>query len=104
VLLVRHGVGTELQVVETYPPEPVAVACAPGPLVQAALHLVAAARATAGHAGSIEVEVTTGGVLRVRPATAGGLAVVAARRIALDQGGTLDADGDGLVLQLPLAG
>jgi signal transduction histidine kinase len=104
VALVRHGVGTELRVAEAYPAGPVTVRCPPGELVQAALHLVAAARAAAGDAGSIEVAVTEDGVLLVRPTTTGSLGVVAARRIALDHGGTLEQDGDALVLRLPLAG
>ena len=60
----------------TYPAEPIVVRCPAGALAQAALHLVAAARASAGDAGAIEVEVAandTQGVLRVRPAAAGGV-------------------------------
>lgn len=103
VALVRHGLGLELQVAETYPDGPVVVRCAPAELVQAALHLVAAARTTAGNGGSIDVTVTADGVLRVTPAATGSLALVAARRIALDHGGTLEPDGDSLVLRLPPA-
>jgi signal transduction histidine kinase len=104
VALVRHGVGMELQVAEAYPAGTVAVRCPPAELVQAALHLVAAAQQATGEAASIEVAVTGDGVLRVRPAATGSLGVVAARRIALDHGGTLEQDGDALVLRLPLAG
>jgi signal transduction histidine kinase len=98
--LIRHGYGKELQIAATYPAEPVVVQCPPGELAQAVLHLVAAAREAAGDAGSIEVAVTADGVLRVRPAAAGGLGVVAAGRIAADHGGSLEADGDALVLRL----
>jgi signal transduction histidine kinase len=98
--LIRHGYGKELQIAATYPAEPVVVQCPPGELAQAVLHLVAAAREAAGDAGSIEVAVAADGVLRVRPAAAGGLGVVAAGRIAADHGGSLEADGDALVLRL----
>lgn len=104
VTLVRHGRGLELQVAETYPAGPATVRCPPAELVQATLHLLAAATTAAGDAGSIEVTVTEDGALRVGPAASGGLGVVAARRIALDHGGTLEQDGDALVLRLPLAG
>jgi signal transduction histidine kinase len=103
VALVRHGVGTELRVAEGYPTRPVTVRCPPAELLQAALHLLDAARTAAGNAGSIEVAVADDGVLRVRPAATGSLGVLAARRIALDHGGTLEQDGDALVLRLPLA-
>lgn len=99
--LVRHGYA-KLKVSATYPPEPVVVRCPPGALAQAALHLLAAARASAGDTGSIEVEVAADGVLRIRPAAAGGLGVVAAGRIAADHGGSLEHDEEGLALRLPL--
>jgi signal transduction histidine kinase len=101
--LIRHGYAKDLQIAATYPSKPVVVRCAPGELVQAALALVAAARASAGDTGSIELEVTGDGVLRVRPiAASDGLDVIAARRIAVDRGGSLEQDGDSLVLRLPL--
>jgi signal transduction histidine kinase len=100
--LVRHGRAKELQVSADYPAEPVVVRCPERAVAQAALHLVAAARASAGDAGSIEIEVTPAGVLRVRPAAAGGLGVIAAARIASDHGGSLEADRDGFALRLPL--
>jgi two-component system sensor histidine kinase PilS (NtrC family) len=100
--LVRHGYAKELQITATYPAGPVVVDCPPGDVAQAVLHLVAAAREAAGDAGSIEVVVTADGVLRVRPAVADGLGVVAAARIAADHGGSLEADGDALVLRLPV--
>jgi signal transduction histidine kinase len=102
IALVRHGHAKQLQVTAAYPAEPVVVRCPAGALAQAALHLVAAARASAGNAGSVEVEVTADGVLRVRPADAGGIGIVAAGRIAADHGGSLEQDGDSLTLQLPL--
>ena len=100
--LVRHGHAKALQVRATYPAEPVVVRCPAALLAQAAVHLVAAARASAADAGPIEVEVTADGVLRVRPAAAGGLGVVAAGRIAADHGGSLERAGDTLALRLPL--
>jgi signal transduction histidine kinase len=101
--LIRHGKAKELQIHATYPGEPVVVRCPPGELTQAALHLLAAARARAGDAGSIDVAVTADGALRVRPAAAGGLGVVAAARIAADNGGSLEHDGESFTLRLPLA-
>jgi signal transduction histidine kinase len=100
--LVRHGHGKELQIAATYPAEPVVVRCTPRELTQAALHLVAAARASAGDSGSIDVTVTADGALHVRPAAPDGLGVVAARRIAVDNGGSLEHDGETLTLRLPL--
>jgi signal transduction histidine kinase len=100
--LVRHGFAKELQIAATYPAEPVIVRCPPDALGQAALHLVAAARAVAGDAGPIEIQVTSDGVLRVRPAAAGGIGIVAAARIAADNGGSLEQDGKTLSLRLPL--
>lgn len=102
--LVRHGRAKELKVTARYPAEPVVVRCVAGALAQAALHLVAAARASSGDAGSIEVEVTEDGVLRVGPATPGGLGAIAAGRIAADHGGSLTQEGDVLALRLPLWG
>jgi signal transduction histidine kinase len=107
IALVRHGHGKELEVVATYPAAPVIVRCPAGALAQAALHLVAAARVSAGDAGPIAVEVAADdvyGVLRIGPATPGGVGVVAAGRIAADNGGSLDQDGDALALRLPLLG
>src|SRR3954468_14882804 len=57
--LVRHGYGKELRAVETYPAEQVFVQCPVGELVQAALHLLAAARTSAGDDGAVEVDVAT---------------------------------------------
>jgi len=105
--LVRHGHAKELQVSAAYPAQPVVVRCPPGELAQAALLLVIAARATAGDAGSIELEVTADGALRVRPALGDGVGVlaagcIAAGCIAANHGGSLEQDGDALVLRLPL--
>ncbi len=100
--LVRHGFAKELQISATYPAQPVVVRCPQDQLAQAALQLVAAARRTAGDTGSIDVEVTADGALRVRPAAAGGVGVIAAGRIAAEHGGSLAQDGDALVLRLPL--
>lgn len=104
VKLVCHGRGKELQVSARYPELPVIVGCSPGTAAQAALHLVAAARAHAGDNGQIALDVTSdgaSGTLRVSPVTAGGIGLVAAGRIALDHGGSLDLDGTEAVLGLP---
>ena len=104
--LVRQGVGGRLEIVERYPDEPLVVACATGPLGQAALHVLAAARAAAAPNGTVEIEVerespqTT--VLRVRPAASEDLGLAVARRIAIDHGGSLEQWPDTLVLRLPL--
>jgi signal transduction histidine kinase len=103
--LVRHGRGKELQVVATYPAEPIVVRCPGGALAQAALHLVSAARVSAGDAGPIAVEVAAegvDGVLRVSPAALDGVGVLVAGRIAADNGGLLTQEGDALTLRLPL--
>ena len=101
-VLVRQGNARQLAIDATYPERPVVVRCPPAELTQAALHLVAAGRAAAGDAGSIDVDVAEDGALRVVPAATGTLGIVAARRIAIDHGGTLEQSGDGLLLRLPL--
>jgi signal transduction histidine kinase len=100
--LVRHGRAKELKVTASYPAEPVVVRCPAGALAQAALHLAAAARTSAGDAGSIEIEVTEDGALRVGPAEPGALGVIAAGRIAADHGGSLTHEDGALTLRLPL--
>ncbi len=105
VRLVRHGTAKRLEVDALYPPEPLVVRCGPGPLVQAALHLLAAAREATGDAGPIVVGVAQDdahGILRVSPAREDGLGIVAAGRIAVDHGGSLARDGDALALRVPL--
>jgi signal transduction histidine kinase len=95
---VRKGAGKTLEVDERYPEEPQLVAC-PEPLaVQAALHVLLAARA-AGPAIAIAV---ADGALRVAPAGPESLGLVAAARIAADHAGSLERSGDALTLRLPL--
>lgn len=100
--LVRHGDAKQLAIDASYPDGSVVVRCPPDELTQAALHLVAAGRAAAGNTGSINVSVTEDGTLRVQPAVNRTLGVVAATRIAVDRGGSVEQDGDGLLLRLPL--
>ncbi len=105
--LVRKGGGGRLELAARYPDEPLVVACAGGPLCQAALHVLASARAAAAPNGLVDVEVAREtaqtAVLRVRPAGTEGLGLAIARRIAIDHGGSLEHGSDALLLRLPLA-
>lgn len=97
--LYRHGDRKELQIEGSIPDGPVQVACAPGSLLQAAVHLLLASAPR----GRLEVEVTAG---RLRVAPAGGeegLDTLAAERIAAGAGGRLTRDERALVLRLPSA-
>jgi signal transduction histidine kinase len=98
--LVRHGIGRLFELDERYPEAPVVVACTEPLLAQASLHLLAAARAAGGPAQAI---VEPGGLLRVSPAGVESLGTLAAARIAADNGGRLDRDGQTFVLTLPPA-
>jgi len=96
--LVRHGAGRTLEIDERYAEEPQLVACPEALVVQAALHLLLAAR-TAGGPAVVEV---AGGALRVSPAGPASLGLVAAARIAADHGGSLARAEATLTLRLPL--
>jgi signal transduction histidine kinase len=97
--LVRHGPGHSLEVEECLPAAPELVACSEGLLEQAALHLLLAAR-DAGGTVSLAVDA---GALRVAPAGAESLGLVAAARIAADHGGALEREGEAWRLRLPAA-
>jgi len=105
--LVRQGTGGQLELVARCPHEPLVVACEAGALRQAALHLLAAARAGAGTSRLIEVDVAREtpetALLRVRPAGADGLGIAIARRIAADHDGSLQRGPEALLLRFPLA-
>jgi signal transduction histidine kinase len=94
--LLRHGVGRALEVEERYPSEPVIVPCPPGPLVQAVLQLLLAARGTHG----LVVEVS-GPTLRISPAPAESIGTLVAERIVTDNGGRLDRDASSFTLRWP---
>jgi signal transduction histidine kinase len=86
VALVQHGTGKSLDLEARYDVQELRVACGGAELVQAVLHLVLAARSR-----EAPIRVTVGdAVLRIAPAARDRLDVVAARRIALDHGGSLD--------------
>ena len=70
------------------------VACPPELVLQAVLHLVAAA----GDKPTLEV---VDGALRVTPVGEPSLDELMARRIALDHGGELERDGASFLLRLP---
>jgi signal transduction histidine kinase len=94
VELVRHGIGRSLQIDERYPPRPEVVACGPAALAQAVLHLLLAARG----AGHVALEVSPGCV-RVSPVPESSLDAVVAERIAVDNGGASEREGDWLSLR-----
>jgi signal transduction histidine kinase len=92
--LLRHGAGRALEVQERYPSEPVLVPCPPGPLVQAVLQLLLAARSTHG----LAVEVS-GPTLRISPAPTESVGTLVAERIVTDNGGRLDRDASSITLR-----
>jgi two-component system, NtrC family, sensor kinase len=94
VALVRYGIGRLLPIEEHYPAEPVVVSCKPTALVQAVLQLLLAARG----ADRIVLEVSPG-VVRVSPVPDSALGAIVAERIAVDNGGTSERDGDWLSLR-----
>jgi signal transduction histidine kinase len=102
VSLVRHGGGKRHELRESYPETPALVDCDPGAVLQAVVHVLVAARAAAAPAGAIGVTVEPG-TLRVSPGGPESFGTVAARRIAVDNGGSLERDGDALVQRLPVA-
>src|SRR5437870_4014570 len=80
--LLRHGDGRSVVVEERYSTEPVLVPCPAGPLVQAVLEVLLAARGLPG----LAVEVS-GVSLRVSPAPAESVGTLVAERIVTDHGG-----------------
>ena len=91
--LLRHGESRAVVVEERYPAEPVRVPCPAGPLVQAVLQLLLAARGLSG----LAVEVT-GGALRLSPAPAESVGTLVAGRIVADHGGRVERTADALTL------
>ena len=94
--LLRHGDGRSAVVEERYSAEPVLVPCPAGPLVQAVLQLLLAARGLPG----LAVEVS-GGSLRVSPAPAESVGTLVAERIVIDHGGRLERAAGSLTLRWP---
>jgi signal transduction histidine kinase len=94
--LLRHGAGRALEVEERYPSEPVLVPCPSGPLVQAVLQLLLAARGA--HGLVVEVSERT---LRIMPAPAESVGTLVAERIVTDNGGRLDRDASSIALRWP---
>jgi signal transduction histidine kinase len=94
--LLRQGAGRALEVEERYPSEPVIVPCPPGPLVQAVLHLLLAARGVR----PLVVEVS-GPTLRISPAPSESVGTLVAERIVTDNGGRLERDASSITLRWP---
>jgi signal transduction histidine kinase len=94
--LLRHGESRAVVVEERYPAEPIRVPCPAGPLVQAVLQLLLAARGLSG----LAVEVT-GTALRLSPAPAESLGTLVAGRIVADHGGRVERTADSLTLRWP---
>lgn len=94
--LLRHGDGRSVVVEERYPVEAVIVPCPAGPLVQAVLQLLLAARGTPG----LTVEVS-GASLRISPAPAESVGTLVAERIVTDHGGRLERRDGSLTLRWP---
>jgi signal transduction histidine kinase len=94
--LLRHGAGRSVVVEQRYPAEPVIVPCPAGPLVQAVLQLLLAARGMPG----LAVEVS-GASLRISPAPAESVGTLVAERIVTDHGGRFERDADVLTLRWP---
>jgi signal transduction histidine kinase len=98
VSLYRHGVRRSLEIEERYDCDALRVACGPGPLLQAVVHIFLSAEP----GQSLDVEVRNG-KLRVAPAGAESLDRVLAARIAADAGGSLQVEDGVLVLAIPAA-
>lgn len=96
--LYRHGVRRDLVVDARYSEAGTRVALDHGTLLQAVVHVLLATAAGDGLAVS-----TAQGELRVSPAGADSLDRLVAARIAADAGGSLDVEGDALVLRIPAA-
>lgn len=94
--LVRHGVGKTLEIGERYPAGPVLVACPARIVVQIVLHVLPDANAVT----AFEVVVAEGTV-QVSPRSDDELALMVARRLAEDHGGTVERTGDAVTVALP---
>ena len=95
IALVRYGTGRSLVLEERFSAEPQLVACPEPLVVQAALHLLVAARA----AGRVVTVIVENGALSVSPAGSESVGELIASRIAAAHGGSLDRTRDAVTVR-----